>query len=59
MDTASAIGLAVALAEGLGKAFGEVWAIFREQRPELRDEDIPDVAAAYARARDLALGKKP
>jgi hypothetical protein len=56
MGTLEAINLALALANGLGKAFGDIWAIFREQRPELVDEDIPDAAAAYVRARDLALG---
>ena len=59
MGVGEAINLAIALASGLGKAFEDVWAIFREQRPELRDEDIPNVEAAYSRARDIALGKSP
>lgn len=55
MNPAEAINLALAIANGLGKAFEEVWAIFRAQRPELKDEDIPNAAAAYARAREIAL----
>lgn len=54
MDTTAWIALAGALAEGLGKAFSEVWKICQEQRPELRDVDIDSVAADYTRARDAA-----